>query len=199
MAPRVRRKCRASSYREYAVDGMPACRFCKVRFTRVEGLKKHIRRGCPKLGCPHPSPEEEQQGVVTAPEVQVASGQGELNRQTALQITPEDPAEQPLIHDLTFRTSLQISWRQPLRDPAFRKKMSTYCVLCGKWISNVGPACALCMLLSGRTHRPPWLESPAWDLIRPAPALTAASKPRTFVSICAVVSQCSSPHLQLWL
>ena len=37
-----------SAYRECAVDGMPACRFCKVRFTkftRVEGLKKHIRRG----------------------------------------------------------------------------------------------------------------------------------------------------------
>ena len=146
------------AYREYAVDGMPACRFCKVRFTRVEGLKKHIRRGCPKFGCPHPSPEEDQPGVVTAPEVQVASGQGELNRQSALQITPEDPAEQPLIHNLSFRSSLQISWRQPLRDPAFRKKMSTYCVLCGQWISNVGPGCKQHLRLM---HAAEWTHSSA--------------------------------------
>ena len=36
----------AAEYVAGGVDGMPTCRWCSRNFTRVEGLKKHLKRGC---------------------------------------------------------------------------------------------------------------------------------------------------------
>ena len=38
----------AQDYVAGGVDGMPTCRWCRRIFTRVEDLKKHLRKGCPQ-------------------------------------------------------------------------------------------------------------------------------------------------------
>ena len=52
MHPECRRvtcRTRAREYTHHTVDGMPQCRHCLKVFTRVEGLKKHLKQACPVL------------------------------------------------------------------------------------------------------------------------------------------------------
>ena len=161
----------AEDYRKFSVDGMPTCRFCEARFTRVEGLKKHIKRGCPKYPTPHltviksdpvqtpVSANTERPGVVTVPEVQVASGQGELFRPSALQTTPNgEPLQQPLIQHSEFQATLRDSWKQAVQQQEYCRQLRTYCVFCGQWVSLVGPGCKQHM----RTmHKREWTFSAA--------------------------------------
>ena len=46
--PAATRK-RARDYTKHTVDGMPQCKHCSKVFTRVEGLKKHLKQACPIL------------------------------------------------------------------------------------------------------------------------------------------------------
>ena len=72
----------AEQYASQTVDGMPCCVHCGRKFTRVEGLKKHLRRLCRarttvQAGCPNlPTPREAAASVVA----QVPTPRGEPPR-----------------------------------------------------------------------------------------------------------------------
>ena len=64
----------ASEYAGFTVDGMPQCVKCGCKFTRVEGLKKHLRKEC--------RPGQPQEPSVSATSV-VATTQGTTTGQVA--------------------------------------------------------------------------------------------------------------------
>ena len=70
---RVTRSKRAKEYTQHTVDGMPQCRHCQRVFTRVEGLKKHLKQACP-VPVLHRAPPvvSSQPGPDTAPSEGVA-------------------------------------------------------------------------------------------------------------------------------
>ena len=41
-----KRRISAAEYASCTVDGMPQCARCGKKFTRVEGLKKHLQKDC---------------------------------------------------------------------------------------------------------------------------------------------------------
>ena len=71
--PQVRGVMSASTYRLFARDGMPTCKLCGETFTRVEGLQKHVHRGCPSLANSAAAGVASKAEDLTASEVKVAS------------------------------------------------------------------------------------------------------------------------------
>ena len=131
----------AAVYNEYALHGMPTCRFCGESFRRVEGLKKHINSGCPARDCSDSLPHAPTDST-PAPEVQVASGGAEGTGNEGLPSAGfVFEAQQPLFAARDFCSMLAVSWRRPLSDEKTVASLRTFCVFCGQWISTIGPGC----------------------------------------------------------
>ena len=137
----------ADQYVAGGVDGMPTCKTCLQRFTRVEGLKKHLKRGCIAVGR---SSACLSGGAVAVPSDQVPEAREELlghscrTPQTVLPCNDEPSmpsstatADIALVHQPLFRDQSAQNWKLPLQDKAFRAKLSAYCVLCGQWSARV--------------------------------------------------------------
>ena len=151
----------AAQYASQTVDGMPCCVHCGRKFTRVEGLKKHLRkqcRACPTVpaGCPdQPTPGEAATSVVA----QVPTPRGEPPRDrsppaaspvpnTASVSPTVKPDPKPdkqveptsgLVTNTAFRQQLRTSWKAVLRDQPTLDRLQNYCVLCGQWVVMKGP------------------------------------------------------------
>ena len=136
----------ADQYVAGGVDGMPTCKTCFKRFTRVEGLKKHLKKGCiANKGSSTCFPG----GTVTVPSDQVPEAREELlghSCRTPLTAPPclapsmpcaVDATAVALVHQPLFREQSAQNWRLPLQDTAFCAKLSAYCVLCGQWSARV--------------------------------------------------------------
>ncbi|CAE7797071.1 unnamed protein product [Symbiodinium sp. CCMP2592] len=137
----------ATTYNLYATDGMPTCRLCGATFTRVEGLKKHINRGCKVLDTLPVASEQTALGEdPTQVEVKVASAGEELGETqvpTPHGVHPAviPDADRPLLQVLEFQQALEQGWRSVLQKPSFCSSLSQYCAVCHQWISTVGPGC----------------------------------------------------------
>ena len=133
----------APEYSRSSADGMPTCgSVVLTSFTRVEGLKKHINRGCPKLAVTAsalPSPSE----TTADPSVKVASDREEPSGQGPAPqvVSASGNTHKPLIEDQDFRSKALESWKHTLLDEKYCQSLRTYCTLCGQWVSLVGPGC----------------------------------------------------------
>ena len=129
----------AAEYAAGSVAGMPQCAKCKKVFTRVEGLKKHIRSGC-EGGIAGQSHCE---GDVTASVGQVPAERVELPRcrapQTVLRALPvaEQPAHTVLANSAAFCEHVNTDWRRAAARTEYRQVLKEHCILCGQWCSRV--------------------------------------------------------------
>ena len=121
----------AALYTQYALDGMPTCRFCKRVCTRVEGLKKHIRQGCPNQSSIE-KPTQEETAKVSG--VQVAPEPGESSRSQTPPAVSGGAATSALFVQPTFLSSLRADWRSVVRNSETCHTLRTYCVFCSQWI-----------------------------------------------------------------
>ena len=139
-------------YMHHAVDGMPQCRHCSQKFTRFEGLKKHLRQACPVLHgqdrtppeCPQHQPRNHEPECTAELMVKVASAREEsegLTPQVHSGTTAPDTQTAPagvLMQNVDFQTMSLRHWQSVLRVPDYCKSLSTHCVLCGQWASCTG-------------------------------------------------------------
>ena len=123
----------AMEYGRHAVDGMPQCRHCLALFTRVEALKKHIRRSCPVLYMK----EHTQTHPASAGTSHAASSQLGVSSDPVPREDHPEPAL-PLIQQTAFRQLLASGWKNVLRNPSFRNSLSQYCAVCGQWLDMDG-------------------------------------------------------------
>ena len=130
----------ASAYTAHAVDGMPTCAKCGRTFTRVEGLKKHVRRGCEAKPVADSSTARE---AVGDPVVQVATDREELLGHscraplTASRSSLALPSNSALLADANFCEMSRQHWKLPLENESMRAKLAAYCVICGQWCARV--------------------------------------------------------------
>ena len=80
-----REQPRARAYTQHTIDGMPQCCHCHKKFTRVEGLKKHLRQACTVL---HARPAV----PATATTGDAASTAGVAQEPTPRELSCEGPA-----------------------------------------------------------------------------------------------------------
>ena len=129
----------AAEYAAGSVAGMPQCAKCKKVFTRVEGLKKHLRSGCDGgvAGQTHC------EGDVTASVGQVPAERVELPRcrapQTVLRALPvaDRPVHTVLANNAAFCAHVNVDWRRVAARSEYRQVLKEHCVLCGQWSSRV--------------------------------------------------------------
>ena len=143
----------AQDYVAGGVDGMPACRWCRRIFTRVEGLKKHHRKGCPKC-----RKDVETSQTTREPEVvSVSPGQvpgmrgGLLGHPCRTSPTTSHdvvrvsaPSEDSLVavpaaallKDPAFQQLARQHWKRPLENADYRARLKEYCVICGQWCAR---------------------------------------------------------------
>ena len=118
-------------YASHTVDGMPQCRHCLQMFTRVEGLKKHLRGSCRIL----------HQASTTAVAT-VSSGEVPPERETLLgcshRTSPAAVAPVPLLQQTAFRSQVSQNWKHALADPSLARELRNYCVICAQWVSHSG-------------------------------------------------------------
>ena len=118
-------------YVSQTVDGMPPCLHCLRLFTRVEGLKKHLRGSCRIL---------HQASVPVA--ATALSGEVPPAREALLGYSHRTPhaatAPEPLMHRPQFRSAVSQNWRRVLVDPATVNELRNYCVICAQWVSFSG-------------------------------------------------------------
>ena len=125
----------AAEYAAGSVAGMPQRAKCKKVFTRVEGLKKHIRSGC-EGGIAGQSHCE---GDVTASVGQVPAERVELPRcrapQTVLRALPvaEQPVHTVLANSAAFCEHVNTDWRRAAARTEYRQVLKEHCILCGQW------------------------------------------------------------------
>ena len=122
--------------REYvaqAVDGMPQCRYCRKKFTRVEGLQKHLRGSCRV---------KYQQSEPAAAEASVERGEVPSGHEGLLGCSRRAPqadvACEPLLDSSEFCTLIRSGWRSALRHKTFLHSLRLHCIICGQWASNAG-------------------------------------------------------------
>ena len=131
----------AREYAAHAVDGMPTCAKCGKKFTRVEGLKKHVRRGC--VAVQSNASRAAATGAVNDSVVQVATDREELLGHscrappTAPDAHPDESASRALLNDASFCTLSRRHWKLPLAKASMRDALNTYCVICGQWCARV--------------------------------------------------------------
>ena len=117
---------------QHMSDGMPHCRHCGKKFTRVEGFRKHIRKSCIVLhGRRNGAAAQTKEGKEPS---EVERPQGHSCR--ASQDVQEDVS---LIQTPAFRNLLLQNWRSVLQHPRYGPSLRTYCVVCGQWVSMLGP------------------------------------------------------------
>ena len=118
-------------YASHTVDGMPQCRHCLQMFTRVEGLKKHLRGSCRIL----------HQASTTAVAA-VSSGEVPPEREKLLgcsrRTSPAAVAPVPLLQQTAFRSQVGQNWKHALADPSLARALCNYCVICAQWVSHSG-------------------------------------------------------------
>ena len=137
----------ADKYVAGGVDGMPTCKTCLRRFTRVEGLKKHLKKCC--IAVTGSSACCLSGGAVAVLSDQVPEAREELLGHSCRIPQTVPPCTEPstsgtagtaavaLVHQPLFRDQSAQNWRLPLQDKAFCAKLSEYCVLCGQWSARV--------------------------------------------------------------
>ena len=110
------------------------------QFTRVEGLKKHIRRGCvlrSDTGRPAAT------GAVSDSVAQVTTDREELLGHscrappTASATQPVEPFSGALLENAAFCALSQQHWKLPLENADMRDALATHCVICGQWCARV--------------------------------------------------------------
>ena len=117
---------------QHMSDGMPHCRHCGKKFTRVEGFRKHIRKSCIVLhGRRNGEAAQTKEGKEPS---EVERPQGHSCR--ASQDVQEAVS---LIQAPAFRNMLLQNWRSVLQHPQYGPSLRTYCVVCGQWVSMLGP------------------------------------------------------------
>ena len=143
----------AQDYVAGGVDGMPTCRWCRRIFTRVEGLKKHLRKGCPKC-----KKDVETSQTAREPEVvSVSPGRvpgmrgGLLGHPCRTSPTTSHdvvrvsaPSEASLVavpaaallQDPAFQQLARQHWKRPLENADYRARLKEYCVICGQWCAR---------------------------------------------------------------
>ena len=122
--------------REYvaqAVDGMPQCRYCRKKFTRVEGLQKHLRGSC-RVKYQQSEPEAAEASVERG---EVPSGHEELLG-CSHRAPQAEVACTPLLDSPEFCTLIRTGWRSALRHKVFLRSLGLHCIICGQWASHAG-------------------------------------------------------------
>ena len=125
----------------FARDGMPTCRLGGESFTRVEGLKKHIHRGCPHQANTPVQLSTDRVATTSVVEVATEGGEVVVQQGPTSQATPAHLQEPPLMQNPAFLPLLRTAWRNVLQNSAYCQNLSTYCVFCRQWISLIGPGC----------------------------------------------------------
>ena len=126
----------AQTYAAGSVQGMPQCAKCKKIFTRVEGLKKHLKSGCEGVTDANVHCEE----AVTASVGQVPAERVELPRCWAPQtvLRPLPAIEHAVLADnAEFRLQVCRNWRSAAAKPEYGGVLKDHCVLCGQWSQRV--------------------------------------------------------------
>ena len=119
-------------WNRHMLDGMPHCRHCGKKFTRVEGFRKHIRKSCIVLhgrcnGDTAQTQEGEEPSEVEKPQGHSCRASPNVQEDASLMQTP------------AFRNMLLQNWRSVLQHPQYGPSLRTYCVVCGQWVSMLGP------------------------------------------------------------
>ena len=127
----------SADYVSHTVDGMPQCRHCGIIFTRVEALKKHLRRSCPTLHAPD-IPYTPSCPTVAADCAETAAPPDVSVFEAATPAANKAAPIGPLIAQPDFRAQLKQGWKTVLRSAAYRASLSTYCVYCGQWLDSDG-------------------------------------------------------------
>ncbi|CAE7385104.1 unnamed protein product, partial [Symbiodinium sp. CCMP2456] len=122
-----------AEYVRNTVDGMPQCIHCRKVFTRVEGLKKHLRGSCRVMM---------QQGHEEPEAASDVSGEVPHTREGLLGCSHRAPpavsAPIALLERRSFRNAVKMQWRSVLSQADYVSSLQQYCVICGRWASNVG-------------------------------------------------------------
>ena len=122
-------------YVRNSVDGMPQCAHCMKKFTRVEGLKKHLRGSCLQRPMVKPCVEEAAKTSVSCGAVPPERVESLGCTHRASQVAAPSP---PLLEQQAFRVQVANNWRSVLQDAKFLDSLSQYCIICGQWVSAMG-------------------------------------------------------------
>ena len=202
-------------YSFHAKDGMPECRHCGQRFTRVEGLKKHLKGACSVLFAEVHTPADA--GEDTGSAVQVPATRGEwLGPPPVLpqMSTPAEPTlsadvsarscDMPIFQDETFRTQVAQNWKTVLREKHHLSRLREHCYLCGQWIHMRGPGLKQHMRTMHSTVYGLHLEEAnscsRLGLVAASPCHYCGQHlkvPRTHLQHCPVVFQVALAHLHI--
>ena len=175
----------AASYAQGSVQGMPECRWCGKLFTRVEGLKKHLKSGCDFAVKQPPAKAE----TITAVEEQVPSQRAESPRgraplvvSAAVTKASACPFAAPLDNE-QFCSSVKANWGQTAAQPEVKQRLREHCLICGQWGSRLKQHIRL-------MHADFWKHRSAADSMCRRAGLDAADP----CSYCGVASQNPRRH-----
>ena len=175
----------AASYAQGSVQGMPECRWCGKQFTRVEGLKQHLKSGC-DFDVKPPTVKAE---TITAVEEQVPSQRAESPRGRAPLVVSADasnasacPFAAPLDNE-QFCSSVKANWSQTAAQPDVKRRLREHCLICGQWGSRLKQHIRL-------MHADFWKHRSAADSMCRRAGLDAADP----CSYCGVASQNPRRH-----
>ena len=127
----------STDFVSHTIDGMPQCRHCCEVFTRIEALKKHLRRSCPILHAPVLPDSRDLTGDALRSAADTAAINTSVPASDLVTAASDVPAG-PLIERPDFRTQLKQGWKTVLRNAMYRASLSTYCVYCGQWLDKDG-------------------------------------------------------------
>ena len=127
----------STDFVSHTIDGMPQCRHCCEVFTRIEALKKHLRRSCPILHAPVLPDSRDLTGDALQCAADTAAIYTSVPASDLVTAASDVPAG-PLIERPDFRNQLKQGWKTVLRNAMYRASLSTYCVYCGQWLDTDG-------------------------------------------------------------
>ena len=137
---------KSTDYTAHTVQCLPQCKHCLGVFTRVEGLKKHLRRSCPVLHegttPPRETAEATGPGVLGASDREGSLGHSCRIPQAAAAESPlghASRATESLISNHSFLQALRSGWRLAAATADFQQVLRKHCVYCHQWVSLKSP------------------------------------------------------------
>ena len=121
------------AYYEHTVDGMPECRHCGAKFSRVAAMRKHLKGACPVL---YAKRTETTNTVLTG---EVPLKNAELLTGHTCRAPTDGSSETPLVQNPEYCALARAEWKQALRRPHLVQSLRTHCAVCRQWISMQGP------------------------------------------------------------
>ena len=123
-----------------SVGGLPECRNCRRVFTRVEGLKKHLKSGCPAKPATEAGPETAAGLSGEVPDTQVELPRGWAPQAVSVAAVSSEAKPAPitgLMQRPEFVALVQRDWKTVLRHPTHVAVPKEHCVLCGQWCAAI--------------------------------------------------------------